>query len=353
MTGRQHLRPKRYGNTAVGGRAEVQFGDSQITKNYHIGAVNLTVPEELLQLLQDAIANVDVKGQRTRLDKRSAERIAPRKRNNIIGSRKMGALAKRGHGCARTTCGKVVLGEVEDVQPDPEHVLGYAEKLLFKLWRLPLASPSVNSLSQEDALTIGQSAELDRHESQALVKTHSDRAVVVRDHSMMGAFLLLWTIRRNVSADDVVRFLVSCRQDDLVPLFLLTLCIGAYRYYTMRTISRAPTQHFWMLEDAYGFPRQTSMDVLIDYSVFQRFLHVHYRDAQRTTGAALVEANRFHLMLGSRRGVVIGSTNWNAAVNNIKPGRHVINAVYVTAYNKSCFTCHSDLVVTEFGEFHW
>ena len=95
--------------------------------------MNLTVPEELLQLLQDAIANVDVEGQRTRSDKRSTERIAPRIQNNIIGSSKKGALAKRGHGYARTIYRKVKLNEVEDIQPNPEHILGYTEKLLFKL----------------------------------------------------------------------------------------------------------------------------------------------------------------------------------------------------------------------------
>lgn len=334
--GRQPLRPKKYGNTTVGGRAKVQLGDSQITKSYHVGAVNLIVPEKLLQLRRGAAANVDAKGRRVRLDKRLRER------NNNIGSSK-GALVKRGQDYACAICDKAVFHEVEDGQPDLEHLVGYVENLLYKLWRPPLVSPWANSLS----------AEPDQHESQALVKTHSDRAVVVRDHSMVGAFLLSWIIGKNVSAEEVVEFLFNCRHDDLVPLLLLTLCIGAYRYYTLRTVCRAPTQQFLMLEDAYGFPRQISMDVLIDYSVFQRFLYVHYRDAGRTTGAALVEANQFHLMLGSRRGMVIGSTNWNAAVNNIKPGRYVINAVYVSAYDTSCLTCDSNLIVTEFGEFHW
>jgi len=59
--GRQPLRTKNYGNTTVGGRAKVQLGDSQFTKSYHIGAVNLTMPKELLQLQRDAAVNVDVK----------------------------------------------------------------------------------------------------------------------------------------------------------------------------------------------------------------------------------------------------------------------------------------------------
>lgn len=347
--GRQPLRPKRYGNTTVGGRAKVRLGDSRITKVYHVGAVNLTVPEELLHLLQDAATNVDVTSQRAGSNKKLAQQIASRKRNTSIGSSKKGGLVKREQDWVRTVCDEVELDEAEDGQ----NVLGYVQKLLFKLGRSPLTRSLANCLSQEDALTIFRCAEPDRHESQALVKAHSERAVVVRDHSMAGAFLLSWIIGKNVSAEDVVKFLVNCRRDELVPLLLLTVFIGAYRYYTMRTICRAPTQQFWILEDAYGFPRRISMDVLIDYSVFQRFLHVHYRDAQRTTGAALVEANQFHLMLGSRRGVVIGSTNWTTAVNKIKPGRRVINAVYITSYDKSCFTCNSNLTVTDFGEFHW
>lgn len=325
---------KRYGDTNIGGKAKVQLGDTHLTKHITVDTLNLSLPDELVAVLQHAITNVNQADQKLLFWNQRTPRSVPSKKRSTIGgvsSQSLGPLTN-----------DTVSIRHSDENVDTHSILSMAQRWMRSLLQRPASSVEAQTI-----------ARIPRIDDRALVHTGSSREVVLRDHGIIALTVLSCMARKNISMPDLIGYMTSFASDDLLPLLLMVICIGMYRYITAQSISRAPPQLCWDMEDAYGFSIQLSMDVLVDYSVFQQSLSAHYLKSNRSAGAALVSINRFHLLLGSRRGIAISNHNWSTAATHIKSGRKVINAVFFDTENRKCLTCQTDMTITDCGEFHW
>lgn len=160
-------------------------------------------------------------------------------------------------------------------------------------------------------------------------------------------------LSRNVSAKDMLEFLSRCRQDQLMPVLTFMLGIGLYHYLAMCSFSSMPTtQDLLTLEDAYGRSRTITMDVCVDFRILRHFLEAHYRQMSGKAGEALIKAGQFHLLLGSRRGIVIKAEDWSTP-GRIKSGSRIVNSVFLSVNDTRCLYCGNMFVVTQIGEFNW
>lgn len=325
---------KRYGNTNIGGRAKVQLGDTHLTKHITVDTLNLSLPDALVAVLQHAITNVNQADQKLLSWNQRTPRSVPSKKCLAKGGVSSQALGPS-------------TNDTVSIQHSDENVDIHSIPYMAQKWMRSLLHRPVSSVEAQAIVQIPENGD------QRLVHTGPSREVVLRDHGIVALTVLSCIARKNISMTDLIGYMASLANDDLLPLLLMVICIGMYRYITAQPISRAPPQLFWEMEDAYGFSMQLSMDVLVDYSVFQQSLSAHYRNSNRSAGAALVSINRFHLVLGSRRGIAISNHNWSTAATHIKLGRKVINAVFFDTENRKCLTCQTGMIITDCGEFHW
>jgi len=163
--------------------------------------------------------------------------------------------------------------------------------------------------------------------------------------------ILSYMFGRHIAKEDFLHFLSRCQTDQLLPVLTFLLGVGLCRFFcTKRTVWNpaplSPTVIY--LEDAFGHKRPLSIDICLDFSILRGFLKVHYRG---TAGEQLINAGQYHLMLGTRRGMVVNASNWKSA--SIKAGAHLVNPVYVKSENLKCLVCTGILEISKIGEFHW
>lgn len=143
---------------------------------------------------------------------------------------------------------------------------------------------------------------------------------------------------RNISAADLARFLLKCQQDALLPLLTLTLGAALQRYICgAASRSMGLARDSVVLEDAYGYTRHVSLDICADYGMMRRFLESHYMEGHRAEGQALLAAGQSCLMIGSRRGRIIGRSRWPNV--KFRPGLRVVNLLYVHFREWRCPIC--------------
>lgn len=184
-------------------------------------------------------------------------------------------------------------------------------------------------------------------------KVHNTAMVIHSSQELLALFVFVFSflIGRNASPQEISSFITKCQHDSLLPILTATLAFGIARYfYTGRVVMNPSAMDELKigLEDAYGTPTVVSMSICADYTIFKSFLEVHYKKAGRKAGEILVKADQFHLMLGSRRGMLVDADNWA-----IEPGSNIINSLYVTTEEQKCLLCKSNLVVSKTGDLHW
>ena len=340
--------PKSFGDVQIGGSANVQLGDSFVNNVYRIeNLVQTRLPEELNRLLQataqQQLRLIGLKKSRRRATVRPGRVAGPKGKPNTF---------KRPQ-CGVEDTHDIREGHQEDeLRPELQLLLRHVQSWLVRTCRaisLTIAPPAAEANGTVITSALDPSSQVDAHHEHQVV-SRNRHAAVVRDHSMLAAILLSLIIRKNVSTQDVVNLLTQCGQDELAPVLFFVLCLGIYRFFMTQSIMRLPAQQFWILEDAYGNSSTIPMDLLIDFSVLQKFLHVRYREANKTVCAWLIEVGFFHLTIGSQ--LMITRDNW-AMMEHIKPGTRVVNAVYVSSDGCQCLSCAGPLLVAANRELHW
>lgn len=348
---------KRYGNVCLDGRASLFQGDDNRNFGNLVTIENafFTVPD-VQNLPDELLARLDLKSSRCN-------------QRHLLEGKQIGSrLTNNRHSQNNATIDKEQGGTLPVGQPEEEHrdvlpvntLLKHTSKYsrllpvnLYKqlglilqkvvLYSFPLRIPQPTASGEDDDVSNNTGCT-----SLAPVTTAAvDRTILI----ICAGILSTW-FGRHVSMQDVVCFLAKCKDDQLITLLTFMLGLTIYQRFCMRYIAKLPEPHQLTFEDAYGHVRPLSMDVCADFSVLKQFLEVHYKTCKSTAGEALIKAGRFHMTLGSRRGNLIGSTDWSIS-GRIQPGSRIVNCVFIDSEDMKCLHCQQALIISKIGELHW
>lgn len=338
-----------YGNIRIGGSASVQLGNSQTT-HYHLYNIRPLCHAIRLGRSHASERKLQAFGPR-RHPSKSVRARNPRRQVFFRKRRRRGKVQKE-HNHNAIVLNKQSENVSTTRYKQIEHLVTYlCARLLDARDVLRSIPSSLVALSSIQDLTAQQSCR-DEQCIQGVV-ANPQTVTAGRDFLVFCAASLSVLLSRNVSMEDMVEFLSKCRQDQLMPLLTFMLGIGLYRYLAMCSFSSMPTtQDFLTLEDAYGRSRTITMDVCVDFRILRHFLEAHYRQMSGKAGEALIKAGQFHLLLGSRRGVVIKDEEWSTP-GRIKRGSRIVNSVFLSVNDAKCLYCGNIFVVTQNGEFNW
>lgn len=196
--------------------------------------------------------------------------------------------------------------------------------------------------------------------------TDKNRLFKLNDHSRLNAacnsvgprsevvvvtiVLLSYIVGQNIPLEQVGHLLRACQKNQLLGLMTGLLGYAVYYYLIRGGTETALLPATLLLEDAFGHTRPVSFDVCIDPSLFFEFLRVHYRDTNGYNARDLVNAGQHHLTIGSRRGTYVDPSNWQ--VMSLPAGTKLVNSVYLTRETADCIKCSKSMVVNEMGEFY-
>lgn len=343
-------RPQRktYGNVCVKGRGRLQQGDLQIVNNYYVKT------DDLIDIIHSMLADSNANN----LAKRSKEssvhaREDPQTTSDGPQHNGKANLRKKGEGdenrvrvrhCANSA---IRSSTVKLIQILYEFV---PTNLIFQ--KLSKIIPRAPQTCSNENVANPPSDPYEKSED-VLVTHTSGHTKALRDFSLILAAALSCLLGRNMTAHEYAALLTRCKHDQMLPLLTFALGIGLYRLFTAQAVLSAPIQHFVTLEDAYARTVDISMDILVDFSILNSFLKVHYNKTNSAIGERLIGSGQYHIMLETRRGMVLGRVNWTAVAKRIKPGSRLINSVCLDSIDAACFGCRATLAVSVLGDFYW
>jgi len=165
-------------------------------------------------------------------------------------------------------------------------------------------------------------------------------------------FLVTFIACRNVPKEEISKVLARCQQDRMLPLITGVLGAGivhcVYTTQIARSLSGLSGDCI-TLENAFGGKRLVSMAICEHLDILKAYLKVDY---QQTAGKPFVVIAHFNLLMGSRKGVAIGSHEW-ASKGRIKPRSRLVTAVFILTEEPRCLKCRSPLSALMTGDFLW
>ncbi|KAK5942812.1 Transcriptional regulatory protein sin3 [Knufia obscura] len=349
--------PKQYGDTRVDGNGVVHLGDRHIVNYYRIERAFLPSNDESTQIDSDLYGapkrsrNNDYKrrlanqGRMMRQLRSALQDVKLEGQAAGIGISHLDQAQKQFLSTA-ASAGQTILPSAAASSQDRNIALQYIDWLtrrLTSVLRLPLMPDMASTTKATSPHQIIH---------QNLVPPQQKVAPQSRDQLdfLLLCFVLVSFITgRNVSMEELVRFLTKCSNDSLLLPVTFLLGMGVHQYLCVGGLHRRVSQvggDYILLEDAFAVEIMVPWSVCEDFSILKAFLNVHYRGSP---AELLIKYGHYNMMFNSRNGHIIRPGEW-LEKRGIKAAHRIVMAVYLRSEGGTCTTCGLELLEMGRGE---
>lgn len=167
-------------------------------------------------------------------------------------------------------------------------------------------------------------------------------------------FIMAALAGRSVSSQDAWTLLKRISQDPLFPYcsLVVALCIAHLSNVTttIGSLYGLTQGDYFIFEDAFKQEIKVPVTHLEHSFIFEGFLKKHYLN---TDGQDFVVVGQYNLMLGSRRGKIMG-LNQLCNEGQMKRKRRLVMSVWLHVSGLQCLACDAGMLLTnDQNEYHW
>lgn len=377
-----------YGSAEIGGHATVQLGDRQVSNNFHITTAFITIqpkhdrlpriersglkrplignghepsdtyPTKRLKRrhsVDDADANL-VTRQNHPLDPKVGVSYAP---ESAVLQRRCNQTEKEGEGhpVIRITANPDLDGNSDATTAVAARAMSSnrgrkmfqalldcvcAGWLSSRVLGLDTANATFENVASDSVMSLAE-------KTVSFLDTASTRTGPIHDLSAIVLAIMSFVACDKILAKHVV---FKREQDRGYHVLSLLFIYGIIRYFCLPQIARCISEFTGdciIVEDACREPWRVPMSHCEHFRMLKAYLEFRH---QGRPGETLVKAGQFNLMLGSRRGLAIRTSDWTKQ-GPIKPNSRVVMSVFITTDDARCTKCQKSLTISAMGEFHW